>query len=299
MSNSNSNKFLKGAAILGIAGVIVKLIGAVFRIPLTNWIGTDGMSYYGCAYPIYSLFLTVSTAGIPVAISKMVAERVTVRNYGGAHKVFKVSLGLLSVLGVFSFLLCYLGADFIAGTIQNNPEAASSIRAISPALLFVPILSAFRGYFQGRQNMNPTAVSELTEQSVRAAVGLTLAYSFLAVGLPEAAAGATFGASAGSFASMVVIALIYVLNRKTIHTKIRRGDNNLEETGEILKKILMIAIPITLGASIMPIMNAIDSTVVMGRLEATGWTHDEAKNLFGQLYWQQYRQYERAHRTGF
>lgn len=283
MSNSNSNKFLKGAAILGIAGVIVKLIGAVFRIPLTNWIGTDGMSYYGCAYPIYSLFLTVSTAGIPVAISKMVAERVTVRNYGGAHKVFKVSLGLLSVLGVFSFLLCYLGADFIAGTIQNNPEAASSIRAISPALLFVPILSAFRGYFQGRQNMNPTAVSELTEQSVRAAVGLTLAYSFLAVGLPEAAAGATFGASAGSFASMVVIALIYVLNRKTIHTKIRRGDNNLEETGEILKKILMIAIPITLGASIMPIMNAIDSTVVMGRLEATGWTHDEAKNLFGQL----------------
>ena len=197
------------------------------------------MSYYGCAYPIYSLFLTVSTAGIPVAISKMVAERVTVRNYGGAHKVFKVSLGLLSVLGVFSFLLCYLGADFIAGTIQNNPEAASSIRAISPALLFVPILSAFRGYFQGRQKMNPTAVSELTEQSVRAAVGLTLAYSFLAVGLPEAAAGATFGASAGSFASMVVIALIYVLNRKTIHTKIRRGDNNLEETGEILKKILL------------------------------------------------------------
>ena len=87
----SNNKFLKGAAVLGIAGVIVKIIGAVFRIPLTNWIGQDGMSYYGCAYPIYSLFLTVSTAGIPVAISKMVSERITVRNYGGAHKVFKVS----------------------------------------------------------------------------------------------------------------------------------------------------------------------------------------------------------------
>lgn len=218
----SNNKFLKGAAVLGIAGVIVKIIGAVFRIPLTNWIGQDGMSYYGCAYPIYSLFLTVSTAGIPVAISKMVSERITVRNYGGAHKVFKVSLGLLAGLGAVSFLICYLGADFIAGTVQNNPEAASSIRAISLALLFVPILSAFRGYFQGRQNMNPTAVSELTEQTVRAAVGLTLAYSFLTVGLPQAAAGATFGASAGSFAAMVVIALIYVLSRKTIYLKIRK-----------------------------------------------------------------------------
>ena len=142
----SNNKFLKGAAILGVSGVIVKIIGAVFRIPLTNWIGDEGMSFYGCAYPIYSFFLVISTAGIPVAISKMVSERITVRNYGGAHKVFKVSLQLLTVLGVVSFLLCYLGADVIAGTFQNNAEAASSIRAIAPALLFVPILSAFRGY---------------------------------------------------------------------------------------------------------------------------------------------------------
>lgn len=282
MSNNN-NKFLKGAAILGIAGVLVKIIGAVFRIPLTNWIGDEGMSFYGCAYPIYSFFLVISTAGIPVAISKMVAERVSIKNYAGAHKVFKVSIKLLSAIGLCSFLLCYFGADFIAGTIQNNPEAASSIRAISPALLFVPILSAFRGYFQGRQNMNPTAVSEITEQSVRAAVGLTLAFSFMSVGLSEAAAGATFGASAGSFASMVVIILIYLLNRKTIHRKISRGISEIEDTSVILKKILVIAIPITLGAAIMPIMNTIDSVVVMGRLEDTGWTHEQAKSLFGQL----------------
>ena len=279
----SNNKFLKGAAILGVSGVIVKIIGAVFRIPLTNWIGDEGMSFYGCAYPIYSFFLVISTAGIPVAISKMVSERITVRNYGGAHKVFKVSLQLLTVLGVVSFLLCYLGADIIAGTFQNNAEAASSIRAIAPALLFVPILSAFRGYFQGRQNMNPTAISELTEQTFRAAVGLSLAHSFLTVGLPEAAAGATFGASAGSFAGMVIIAIIYLLNRKPIHIKIRRGDNSYEESKDILKKILIIAIPITIGAAIMPIMSTIDSVVVMGRLEDTGWTHEQAKSLYGQL----------------
>ena len=280
MSNS---KFLKGAAILGISGVFVKVIGAVFRIPLTNWIGDEGMSFYGCAYPIYSFFLVISTAGIPVAISKMVAERITVRNYGGAHKVFKVSLRLLTVLGVISFLLCYFGADIIAGDLQNNPEAASSLRAIAPALLFVPIMSAFRGYFQGRQNMNPTAISELTEQTFRAAVGLSLAYSFLSVGLSEAAAGATFGASAGSFAGMVIIAIIYLLNRKVIHVKIRRGKNDYEDSKEILKKILIIAVPITIGAAIMPIMSTIDSVVVMGRLEATGWTHEQAQSLYGQL----------------
>ncbi len=279
----SNNKFLKGAAILGISGVVVKIIGAVFRIPLTNWIGDEGMSFYGCAYPIYSFFLVISTAGIPVAISKLVAERVTVKNYGGAHRVFQVSIKLLGALGIVSFVLCYFGADFIAGTLQNNPEAASSIRAIAPALLFVPIMSAFRGYFQGRQNMNPTAISELTEQTFRAAVGLTLAFSFMSVGLAEAAAGATFGASAGSFAGMLVIAIIYCLNRKPIFAKIARGDNSYESTNDILKKILIIAIPITIGAAIMPIMSTIDSVVVMGRLEATGWTHEEAKSLYGQL----------------
>ncbi len=280
---SKANKFLRGAAILGIAGVIVKVIGAVFRIPLTNWIGDDGMSYYGCAYPIYSLFLTISTAGLPVAISKMVAERITVRNYGGAHKVFLVSLRLMAALGLVSFLLCYFGASFIAGTIQHNPDAASSIRAIAPALLFVPVLSAFRGYFQGRQNMNPTALSELMEQTVRAVVGLSLAWHFLDVGLAQAAAGATFGASAGSLAAMLLIILIYFLNRPVIQRKIERGENSYERTRVIVRRILLIAVPITLGAAIMPVMNAIDSVVVMRRLTATGWSMAEAKSLYGQL----------------
>lgn len=280
---ANHNKFLEGAAILGIAGVVVKIIGAVFRIPLTNWIGEQGMALYGCAYPIYSFFLVISTAGIPVAISKMVSERITVRNYGGAHAVFKVSIRLLGGIGILSFLLCYMGADFIATKIQHIPEAASSIRAISLALLFVPLMSAFRGYFQGRQNMNPTAISELTEQTFRAVVGLSLAHSFVAVGLEEAAAGATFGASAGSFAALLVISVIYMLNRRVIHVKIRRGENEEEERREILKKILIIAIPITIGAAIMPIMGAIDSAIVPGRLMDTGWTKEQATGMYGQL----------------
>src|SRR6056297_3013570 len=100
--------------ILAITGILVKFLGAFFRIPLTNLIGEVGMAYYGVAYPIYSLFLVLSTAGIPVAISKMVSERVANNNYGGAHKVFKTSLILLTVIGFISFIICFLGAETIA-----------------------------------------------------------------------------------------------------------------------------------------------------------------------------------------
>ena len=105
MSNKG-NKFIKGAAILGIAGVVIKLLGAVFRIPLTNWIGDDGMSYYGFAYSIYGALLVLSTAGIPVAISRMVSERIAVGEYKNAHKVFKVATALLFFIGIFSFAAC-------------------------------------------------------------------------------------------------------------------------------------------------------------------------------------------------
>ena len=107
------NKFLKGAAILGIAGILVKVMGVFFRLPLTNWIGAEGISYYSSVYPIYVFFLTLSTAGIPVAISKMVSERVVVKNYGGAHKVFHTSLWLMAAFGFASFMMVHFGAGFI------------------------------------------------------------------------------------------------------------------------------------------------------------------------------------------
>ena len=109
----SGNKFIKGAAILGIAGIIIKVMGAVFRIPLTNWIGDTGMSYYGFAYAIYGALLVLSTAGIPVAISKMVSERIAIGEYKNAHKVFKVATGLLFVIGMTSFLICFLEVSLL------------------------------------------------------------------------------------------------------------------------------------------------------------------------------------------
>lgn len=281
----SKNNFLKGAAVLGIAGIIVKVIGIFFRIPLTRWIGEDGMGYYGSVYPIYTLFLIISTAGIPVAISRMVSERIAVKNYAGAHKVFQISIWLMGALGLASFCIVYFNAGFIENSILHNPGARLSLEAIAPSLLLVPIMSAYRGYFQGRQNMNPTAISQLFEQLFRVVVGLGLAYFLLDSGYEAVCAGATFGSTAGAAAGLFVVVIIYLLSLNTIKRYIRRNKSHsqLESTSSIVKKILIIAIPITIGASILPLMGAIDASVVMGRLQATGWTHEQANALWGRF----------------
>lgn len=280
MANSKGSKLLKGAAILGIASIFVKIIGAVFRLPLTNLIGDVGMSYYGVAYSVYSALLVLAISGMPVAISRMVAERIALREYKNAHNVFIVALKLMFGIGFFSFSVCYFGGDTIA-RLMGNPEAGAAVKAIAPALLFVPMLASCRGYFQGRQNMNPTAISEVIEQLVRAAVGLTLAYTYVSTSKASAAAGASLGASVGSLASLIILTLIYFANKKAFNYKIERHSQHVEPTSQILKKIIYIAVPIIIGAEIMPIMGMIDTGIIMNRLQATGWSLLEAKGLFG------------------
>lgn len=286
--------FMRGAVILGGAGIVVKILGAFFRIPLGNWIAADGMAYYQTVYPIYNLLLTVATAGIPVAISRMVSERISYNNYWGANRVFKVALYIMVVLGAVLFSLSFFMADSIIGLIKGMDDAVYAMRAIAPALLFVPIMASFRGYFQGMQNMRPTAISQIFEQFFRVVVGLILAYVFVFVIVsPDskafAAAGATFGATAGSFMGLVTVFLIYMLLKSTkSHKKEMRESHkefghNPESASYIIKQVFIIAIPITLGAAIMPIMQSIDSVLVINRLTSTGWEILEAKSLYGQL----------------
>lgn len=275
--------FMQGAVILGIAGLIIKVLGAFFRIPLGNLIGDEGMGYYQTAYPIYVLFLTLATAGIPIAISKLVSERIAVNDYHEAHRVFKISFVLLFAIGITSAAICFFGAEFLVGAMKN-PEAKFAMMAISPALLFVPLMASYRGYFQGMQNMKPTAFSQVVEQFFRVAAGLSLAFVLLTYGRKYAAAGASFGAAAGAVAGLIAIVGIYMIKRKDIHRNIARATKRRgEASSAILAKIFIIAVPITIGAAIMPIMNAIDLGIVMRRLQETGWTYDAANGLYGQL----------------
>ena len=272
MSNDKGDqKFLKGAAILAGAGIMIKLLGAVFRIPLTNWIG-DGMAYYSVAYVIYGALVVIGTAGVPVAVSRLVSESIAKNQYKNAHKIFHVATLLLLAVGTTCFLVCFFGADLIAKMV-GSPKSALALRAMAPALFFVPLFSSFRGFFNGRQNMNPTAISEIMEQLVRCAVGLSLAFMFShpaeKMNTVKAAAGASFGASAGAIAGLLVILLIFLANRRAFQRKIEKGDQSVEDGKKLAKQITLIAVPIIIGCEIMPIMTMIDTTIVMNVLRPT------------------------------
>ncbi len=275
--------FLKGAAILGIAGLLVQVLGAFFRIPLANIIGPAGMGYYQTAYPIYVFLLVFSTNGAPAAISKMTSERLAMGNPWEAHRVFKLSFILMAVMGALAFSGIYFGAEKIVSAF-GDPGAVMAMKAIAPALLVVPVMSVYRGYFQGMQDMTPTATSQLIEQAVRVAAGLALAVVLMKKGIEYAAAGATFGTSIGPIAGLAVLAIIYGLKRKTILSRITEDHRKEEEPArDIIKALLWIAVPITIGVSILPIINLGDLFIVMKRLESTGFELHQANILYGQL----------------
>ena len=287
----SKNSLLKGAAIMAAAGLIVKLLGAVFRIPLANWIGSVGMANYSPAYSLYSVLLVCATAGLPVAISKMVSERCAVGQFREAERVFRLSRTLMMIIGIIGFIVMFFCADIIAELI-NLPGSALSMRATAIALLLVPIMSSYRGYFQGMQDMKPTAMSEVAEQTFRVVFGLTLAYvllgsqfEFLGYTAPQrGAAGGCFGASAGAIGGLSVMLIVYMVARKKIKRRVREDQTTVREPAkDILKKIAVIAIPITIGAAIMPIVNMVDAAMVQTRLLASGWDAMTAESLYGQL----------------
>lgn len=279
---NSKGKFIKGAAVLAAAGLFTKILGAVFRIPLTGLIGAEGLSYYNVAYAVYSALVVMSTAGLPIAISKMVSEHMAKEEYRLAHKIFRVSLTVMFIIGMASFIPTFFGADLIAGFVKN-PKAALGLKAIAPALVLVPLFSSFRGYFNGRQNMVPTAISEMSEQFIRVVTGLSLAYFLMPKGSHYAAAGATFGASAGALAGLLVIWIIYMMNQNRITANIKKGSQADESSLKIAKALLVIAIPIIIGSEMMPIMNLIDSGMIMRVLQQSGWTLGESAYKFGLL----------------
>ena len=275
-----SSLMMKGATILVIAGIVSKIFGAIFRIPLTNMIGAEGQAYYSAAYAVYNLLFVIATAGFPVAISRMVSSRIAEGDFINAHKSYKLAMKVSWALGIVSFLIMYFGSGAIAN-LYKNPGSDASMKAISVALLFTPLVASMRGYYQGRQDMKPTGVTEVVEQMIRVVTGLSLAYMFYRSSLIYAAAGATFGASAGIIAALIAMMIIYARDRKT-RTVLLEGSIVREESDKTrLKELLAFLIPITIGSSVMPIMFNIDAGIIVRRLLATGWESEMAEKLYG------------------
>lgn len=283
MSEKNKDTFLQGAATLGIAGVVGKLLGAIFRIPLVWIIGSVGLGYYQTAYPIYVMLVAIATSGFPVAISKMVSARLAFGNEQGANKVFWLVFKIMAGFGILASASIFFGAKYLVTERFRNPDAYLALISLVPAILFVPLMAAFRGYFQGHNNMRPSALSQVIEQLARVVFGIVLAIALAPKGLKYGAAGATFGATAGAIVGLSVMVYLYLKRDKEAESQISTKEFEEESNGKILKELLTIALPIIIGALVMPTMNMIDLALVMGRLEAAGFTNAEANSMYGQL----------------
>jgi len=206
---------VKGAAVMAAAGILVKVLGMFFRIPLTNLIGAEGMANYAPAYSLYSFLLVFATAGLPIAISKMVSERCAIEHFREAERVFKLSRTLMITIGVIGFCILFFFSDLVAEMVKL-PGSSLSMKATAPALLLVPIMSSYRGYFQGMQEMVPTAISQVVEQIFRVVCGLGLAIFLMnyvsdSIGYStgeRGAAGGCFGASAGAVGGLLTMLII-------------------------------------------------------------------------------------------
>jgi len=274
MGRSDKKSFVKGAAILGVAGLICKVIGAFFRIPLYNMLG-DGMQYYEAVYPYYSTLLVISSAGLPTAISRMVAERTAVGNYAGAKQVFRKAQILLLGIGFVTSALMYFGADTLARTTVGM-GAAPSFRAMAPALLIVSLMCAYRGYLQGLQRMMGTAVSQLLEQAGKLGIGLFLAARWLPRGIEYGAMGAVVGVTLSELIALVAVALFYLF-RGRVDRDILLAERAVDrrESG-VIGGLLAIAIPVTIGASIMPITGIADASFIKSTLLSIGFSEAAA-----------------------
>lgn len=273
----------KGFAILSLAGMMVKVLSLLY-IPFLRVIITDeGYGVYGAAYSVYVFIFVLTNSGIPVAISKLISELTAVGNYKDAVKTFKIARFMLLIIGIFMTGLMLLFSSPISKGI-NQRRAYLSIIALSPAVLFTSIASAYRGYFQGWGNMTPTAISQVIEQVGNTIFTLLFGIFLIKYGLEAGCAGATMGTSIGAFLSAIFLIIVYEKNKKIkIPSKFKEVEIKRHTNKEIISKIVNYGVPITVCVGMTYAGDLIDLSNTMGRLIVGGKLEGEASKLYGFL----------------
>lgn len=271
----------KGAAVLGAAAIVSKLLGTLQKIPLQNIAGDEVFGLYHAVYPLYILILTLATAGVPVAVSAFVLRYAASGDLAQARRVLRMAVVTVGLTGVLGFAGLYAAAETIARVI-GMPQAALAVRSVSFALLVSPVMAAYRGYYQGFQRMVPTAVSQVAEQTVRVAVmiALLLWLTERGSGAESLAAGATFGSVAGAVAGLGVMLIYRWRDRhQTDEGTVSRLEP--EPLGRLFRKFAAYAIPVCLGAMALPVLTIVDTLTLPRLILADGATSGEAARLFG------------------
>ena len=285
-SASSNNKFLKGTLILTVSSIVVKVIGSLNWIILSRVLGGEGIGLYQMGFPIYLMAITLSSAGIPVAISIITAEKLAQKDFLGAKRVFNVSLRLLFVTGLVFASALFFGAHWL---IDNHwirdSRAYYSIIALAPAVFFVTFLASFRGYLQGWQIMTPTAASEIVEQLMRVVTMIVFANMFMPHGLAYAAGGASMGAGVGAFCAILGLRWFYGRLKQKMKADLQQQNPlaTRESARAIISRLLRLALPVSMSSLMLPVVANLDLLIVPQRLEAAGFHISQATEFFGYL----------------
>jgi len=280
VKKQKTSRFYKGALILMLFGFLSKIIGAIYRIPLTSIVGAEGMGIYQMVFPLYSLMLTISSSGLPSSISKLISEYSAKKKFSQVNKILKMSFILLIIFSLFcAFLVCVLSR--VVANLQGNINAAICYLGIAPAIIFVGLISGFRGYFQGLENMVPSAVSQFVEQVVKMGLGLFFASKLIDYGTNYGVLGAMIGISVSELVALVYLFLKFLFNNKKRKFLLDEGNRFVLTNKETIKEILSLSFFVSLGGLIMPLTMLIDSAVVINILKNIGYSESVATKLFG------------------
>lgn len=262
-NNSSKQSFLHGAALLALAVVVVKLIGALYKIPLKAIIGDAGYSYFTTAYDIYSVLLMISTAGLPIATSRLISEANSLGKYNQVRRIYKTSQMVFLGLGIVSTLVMLLGCHWLANAMEQ-PNAWAAILCLAPCALFMGIMSPSRGFFQGQGNMRPTSRSQMLEAFVKLIVGLALAYGVMKITgkVPFAAAGAILGVTI----SCAVSAAYLSTKLQKAYKALPQSGDTPEGFGVTAKELLKVAVPITIGSAGLQLLTVVETGLYMDRI---------------------------------
>lgn len=287
---SKRSNFIVQGGILAIAGIISRIIGLLYRIPLQRTIGDAGMGYYSAAFQIYSIMLIISSYSLPASVSKLVSARCARGQYRNARKIYRGAMLFALISGGLTGLFVLFGADYLAGTAMSLPKSAIALRALAPTLLIVAFMGVMRGYFQGYGTMMPTAISQLVEQIVNAVVSVVAAVYLFDYGTNIAnilrdenyaaaygAAGGTIGTGAGALAGLIVLIIMLISNNNVMSRKIHKDPvRNTEGYGRIFAALLMTILPIILSSTIYNISDTLDQGIFNYIMDDKGFSDMKA-----------------------
>ncbi len=289
--NPQNSNFIVQGGILAVAGIISRIIGFVYRIPLQNTIGDAGMGYYSAAFQIYSIMLIISSYSLPVAVSKLVAARAAKGQYRNARRFFHGALLFAILTGGATCLIALFGADKLAGNIMSMPKSAIALRMLAPTLLIVAVMGVIRGYFQGLGTMVPTAFSQLIEQIVNAVISVVAGVYLFEYGGKVAAllrddayqsawgaAGGTLGTGAGAIAGLLVLLIMFLVHKRRMKKNIVKDNAKyVDSYGKIFSVIIVTVLPVILSTTIYNISDTIDQGLFNYVMDTKGYASIKAE----------------------